>query len=917
MTRGGVPLWYWIGLLVVVAATVGLAMVAFRSTPGDSRGAEEVGALIAVTTAGTSVTGWLWRLAQRTGAPPLPLQRAADELAEQLRRQWDRVAAEQRLTRPAPIPVAWRWSSRPVTSPVAEAIGDSGGRWFAPLPGMAAVTAAQLHSGTLKDLLGVYGGLGSGRLIVLGEPGAGESSAGILLLRDALAHRATVRKRDRARVPVPVLVSAQGWDPAEPFPQWLAARLARDCPLLQAPEYGEDAAMRLIEDGWLAVILDGLDEIPEAQRPEALRELNKQTFRLVVLTHTKELMAAVSGGHLQGAAALELLPIEPEQAAQYLASCLIHPPPDEWHRVIDHLGKHRESPLAQALTTPLMLTLVRDTYRPGEPGEAIDKLIDDIQLPTREAVENHLMDRVLTTRYPLRPGQLSPPYTLGQVRRWLGQLAHRMNKDGTRDLAWWRIPRWVPAWPRACATVAVVGFVSLFFAFLVWSLAGPAAHIHLLPVLQAGPWTAAAVFFARGLGYASMFGFGLLLVSPYGAGSPPQREWLRWSRTDILMILLLGAGVGVGTGLQNGLLGAFKPGLAIGLVSSFVVGLGFALGGRPPQQLGWLRWSRTDTRTNPRTGLPVKLTVGLLAGLVAGLGYGYAYGLKPALWYGFVVGIGYLLVIIVGGRTSPQRGQLRWSRTSILTTILIGLIIAIVSTGGYGIIYVLLVLLSGRPVQQRGQFRWSRTTTPITLIGLAAGPLLWLWQRTIESNAGVPALGFNLALGLGFGLTAGLLVGSRPPMTATNPLDPQSLWRQEHHNGLVIGLVVGLVIGLVYGLKYWLVYGLADGLVGGFADGLVAGLGSMLVSSATWTAKLANTQLRRRDNAPEHLLGFLDDAHQRQILRTVGPVYQFQHTRIQDWLTKAYETTLGEAPETHVVAEDYSADRAEVQRNYG
>lgn len=894
MTRSRVPLWCWIGLLLVVAVTVGLATVAVRGSTGDSIGVQ-VGTLIAVATAGISVAGWLWKLAQRTGTPLLPLQRAADELAEQIRRQWDRVAAEQKLTRPAPIPIRWRWSSWPVTSPIAEAIGESGGRWFAPLPGIAAVTAEQLRSGTLKDLLGVYGGLGSGRLIVLGEPGAGKSSAGILLLRDALAHRATVRKRDRARVPVPVLVTPQDWDPTSmSFSEWLAGSLARDYPLLQAPEYGEDAAMRLIEDGWLAVILDGVDEIPEAQRPEALLELNKQTFRLVVLTHTEELVAAVSGGHLQGAAALELLPIDPRQAAQYLASCLVDPPPARWRHVIDHLGEqeHPTSALAQALTTPLTLALVRDTYGPGE---AVDELID---LPTPEAVENHLMERVLTTAYPPRLGPLGPPYTLDQARRWLGQLAHWMNKDRTRDLAWWRIPGWAPAWPRAFATVLVVGLVSL-----IWLLAGLAAHIHLLSALHADPSTALAVLFARGLGYAFMFGFGLLLVSPSRGGSPPQRERLQWSRTDILMILLLGAGVGVGTGLQNGLLGGFKPGLAIGLVSSFVVGLGFVLGRRPPQQLGCLRRSRTDTRTNPRTGFPVRLAAGLLAGLVVGLGYGYAYGLKPGLWYGFIVGIGYLLVIVVRGRTSPQRNQLRWSSISTPTTILIGLIIAIVSTGSYGIIYVLLVLVGGRSAPQRNQLRWSRTTAPITLIGLVAGPLLWIWQRTIGDNAGLPELVFNLALGLGFGLTAGLLVGSRPPVEATSPLDPQSLWRREYQNGLVTGLVVGLVIGLVYGLKYGLKYGLGVGLADGLADGLVAGLGSMLVSSATWAAALANRQLQRRDNAPAYLLRFLDDAHQRQILRTVGPVYQFQDARFQDWLAKAYETTLEEAPETHVVAE--------------
>jgi hypothetical protein len=373
---------------------------------------------------------------------------------------------------------------------------------------MAAVTAEQLRSGTFKDLLGMYGGLGSGRVVILGEPGAGKSGAGILLLRDALAHRATATPRDR----VPVLVTPGGWDPtAAPFAEWLAAYLARRYALLRAPEYGGDAAMRLIEGGHLAVILDGLDEMPEALRPVALRALDEQvTFRLVVLTRTTELVAAIRDGHLRGAAALEFLPIGPLQAAEYLTNGLIDPLPARWQHVVTHLREHPEGVLAQALDTPLMLTLVRDTYGPGD---AVDELIDGSRFPTREAVEDHLLDRVLTAAYIVHPGRPIPLYTVDQARRWLGQLAHRMNEEGTHDLAWWRIPRWVPAWPRAGATVAVIGLVS---AFLVWPLAGPIAHMHLLVGFQAGHLRAFAAVFARGLGYAFMCGPGLLLESPPG-----------------------------------------------------------------------------------------------------------------------------------------------------------------------------------------------------------------------------------------------------------------------------------------------------------------------------------------------------------------------------------------------------------------
>ncbi len=884
MMLGRWRLWFWLGLLLIVAAVAGSVAFLFYSH-SRTRGSADtlVSTLVTVATAAVSAATWLWTRAHRSGVARLPLGRAADELAEQLRQQWERAATERGLTYPTPIPVQWRWSSRQVTGPSAEAVG---GR-FAPMPGMAAVTVEDLQSGALKDLLGVYGGLGSGRLIVLGEPGAGKTGAGIRLLLDALAHRATVKAEDRARVPVPVLLTLQGWDPsAEPFTEWLATRLARDYALLRAPEYGADAVVRLIGGAHLAVILDGLDEIPETQRPVALRALDEQAiFRLVVLTRSSELVAAVSSGaHLRGAAALELLPIDSRQAAEYLASCQIDPPPTSWRQVIDHLWEHPEGVLAQALTTPLMLTLVRDTYGPEQ---RITELLNGHRFPTKEAVEDHLLDRVLTTAYTQHPGRVAPLYTGDQARRWLGRLAHRMNEEGTRDLAWWRIPRWVPAWPRVFATVAVMSVVS---ALLTGSLAGLAAHMHLLSAFGVGPLAALAVVFGKTLGYAFMFGPGLLLMSPPGGESPQQRRPPRWSRTDILIILFIGVGVGVGFGLEPGLLGELKHGLVVGLVVSFVVVFGFVLGGGPPQQLGWLRWSRTDTRTDILTGL----VIGLAAGLAAGLGYGLLYGLKYGLVPGFVVGIVYMLVIVVGGRPSQQRDQLRWSRTDTPTIFLIGLAIAIVSAAGYGIIYVLIVILGGRPPLQRSRLRWSRATTPTTLLtGPVVGLVLGLVYGLIGGRTGGLGLGPGLVLGLVFGLVVGLLLAFRQPSTeAISPLDPQLLWRRERQFGLVVGLVFGLLVGLVYGLVDGLVFGHVVGLVFGLTDGLVAGLGSALVASATWSAVLASAQLWRRGEAPLRLLRFLDDARERQILRTVGPAYQFRHARLQDRLAEARETEL-------------------------
>ena len=59
---------------------------------------------------------------------------------------------------------------------------------------------------------------------------------------------------------------------------------------------------------------------------------------------------------------------------------------------------------------------------------------------SREEIEDYLLDRVLPAAYAPRPGRTPPRYGLQAARLALGNIAARMSQDGTRDLAWWRIP---------------------------------------------------------------------------------------------------------------------------------------------------------------------------------------------------------------------------------------------------------------------------------------------------------------------------------------------------------------------------------------------------------------------------------------------------------------------------------------------
>ena len=208
-------------------------------------------------------------------------------------------------------------SSRPLAGPVSAAVES---RQFPPLPGLARLTPGQLRSGQLQDLYAVYGGLGSGRVVLVGGAGSGKSGAAILLVLDALKHRARLPAADRQLVPVPVLVTVHGWDPGtERIGPWLAARLQQTYPLF-AGKRGLGDAAELVRAAKVAVILDGLDEISEHLRPAALRALSNQAdFRVVVLSRGDEMAAAASQEFLHGAIALELRDVDPAIAADYLA----------------------------------------------------------------------------------------------------------------------------------------------------------------------------------------------------------------------------------------------------------------------------------------------------------------------------------------------------------------------------------------------------------------------------------------------------------------------------------------------------------------------------------------------------------------------------------------------------------------------
>ena len=230
----------------------------------------------------------------------------------------------------------------------------------------------------------------------------------------------------------------------------------------------------MLDEGRIAVILDGLDEIPEDLRPAVLRALSQQaTFRLVLLTRSAEMADAAARALLQGAAAIELQDVDPAAAAGYLTRTQLDPPPHGWQELTSRLRQEPGSPLAQALSNPLMLTLVRDTYRAGDDAGELLSLRDAAGHPaSSQDITGHLLDRVLPAAYTRQPGEPPPRYDLRTAERALRCIATRMNNDGTRDLQWWHVPGWAHAAPRFIATWLGAMIVGGLGAGLAYGLYG-------------------------------------------------------------------------------------------------------------------------------------------------------------------------------------------------------------------------------------------------------------------------------------------------------------------------------------------------------------------------------------------------------------------------------------------------------------
>lgn len=302
------------------------------------------------------------------------------------------------------------------------------------------------------------------RLVVLGPGGAGKSTLAVLLMDELLASR-------KPGDPVPVLVPAASLAPGEMVKSWLERSLSdRYPPLRDARVYGASAIGDLVEQRRVLAVIDGLDELEPEPRGQLLGALSRAFDRrhpMILTCRTGEYHEAVEacGQMLPGGALIELQPVATEDAASFLEHGTAGPRARDLRQVVTAIRSRPAGPLAKALSSPLMVALVRSSYV-GSRDDSAAMATRLTEQGDQAAVENCLLDGLVGARFGSRAtseeARPAEPWSAQDADRWLRFLARHLARLRSYDLDWSRLRYAMPAFTSPlgrAALGAVLAFV--------------------------------------------------------------------------------------------------------------------------------------------------------------------------------------------------------------------------------------------------------------------------------------------------------------------------------------------------------------------------------------------------------------------------------------------------------------------------
>ncbi|MFE4972016.1 NACHT domain-containing protein [Kitasatospora sp. NPDC056651] len=627
-----------------------------------------------------------------------------DRLAGLVRERWSHEAKLRDLF-PVPIPVLWRVADR-------EKLGDHRELTGGPVEG---------STSDLASFTEAFAGRQPQRLVILGEAGSGKTTLAVLLVLELLGQRA---KGGR----VPVLLSLSSWRPADEQPMtWLIRQLVDDYPFLSATQ-----AIELLNGRLILPVLDGLDELPAAERPMALEALNSEylaTEPLVLTCRTRDYTEAITKGEvLRSAEVVVGQPLTAKAVADYLRTNVPPQQRNRWRPLIRAMGKKKQRPVAEALSVPLLLWLCRKVYKnPNQSGSPGD-LTDQRRFPTVEEIERHLLDSLVPSVYPSRPrppvhpdrkaprrwSKRHGPLEAERAARWLGHLARHLTKREQTDLKWWELGTTLHPSTRmaviGCMSGVCVGAVVFLVDSVYYTVYPSRPFGGFLPRFAEGLLVGLVDALINGLPAGLLFAlahrirlaFAGAAVEPSrmgirlrgrskASGTRSVREALKQVRTGLVAGFAGGAGIGLMLGLWGKVAGD-PLWFEVGLATAVVYGAQFALAfGLVSGIISWLEVPvDTESAVRPRGLLAANrntvLVQLLLFGPLAGV----------AVTVGFRLIVGFLGGSLWGVTATP--GPMWDTRVGLLTALAggLGAALALTAWGEWVIIARIWLPLTGR-----------------------------------------------------------------------------------------------------------------------------------------------------------------------------------------------------------------------------
>ena len=525
-------------------------------------------------------------------------------LLDRVEQFWVKDVLQQSLGQGAPLELALRYEPAAV---------DSSWQQLVQLPAAQRVVVPGTSIGALFDELG-------GQLLMLGAAGAGKTTLLLTLARELIA-----RARRDPEQPVPVVFALGSWNGNLPtLESWLARELHEryDVPPTFAARWAASDACILL--------LDGLDEVAEAQRATCVAAINAyrqahSTTPLVVSSRADDYLRLPARLRLYGA--LMVPPLARADAEHYLRL-------GGTELAAVRAALDADPSLWELLDNPLMLNVVARAYAGSPP--------DELRLEgTSEQRRQQLFAAYVAAMF--RRRGVPTRYLPEQMTRWLAWLAHQMI---AQHQPVFYIERMQPTWlapslqrrfdrivgvGRGMLVGLAVGIIAGAFLLFALGIAWPGLGIRL---------SAPTLLLAAGVG-GLLFATALALVGWRAAARGPTEQIHLVEQLYVPPATLRnGLIFGTAAGLLAGAVAGYAYGLLLGLLVAFALGAALALllmardaswreeddelRMRPNQ--GIARSTRNALVVSAAVGLASGAAIALLLGLVLNVGIGAALG---------------------------------------------------------------------------------------------------------------------------------------------------------------------------------------------------------------------------------------------------------------------------------------------------